>query len=75
MPLIPMLMCDDIISQEAGGKQGEQDRNPATVLLSLPKKDLLEHPLGIMEQPTSMTQPRPREKLGCLGIGDKEHWA
>lgn len=36
-----------------------------------PKKDLLEHPLGITERPTSMTQPRPREKLGCLGTREQ----
>lgn len=41
-----MLMCDDIISQETGGKQGEQNRNPEMVLLSLPKKRPIGAPSG-----------------------------
>lgn len=41
-----MLMCDDISSQETGGKQGEQNRNPEMVLLSLPKKRPIGAPSG-----------------------------
>lgn len=41
-----MLMCDDVISQEAGGKQEEQDRNSAKVLLNLPKKRPIGTPSG-----------------------------
>lgn len=75
LPLIPMLMCDDIISQEAGSKQGEQNRNPEKVLLSLPKKRPIGTPSGDYGAVNINDTAQTQREIEGLETGDKEHCA